>query len=77
MSEILEAVKIRLRFDTTGEFEKALLQLLRNSNLFNYQIQEMIESLEWAAKSGNYADLNHLESMADAIIALDKVRKVL
>lgn len=30
MSEILEAVKIRLRFDTTGEFEKALLQLLKD-----------------------------------------------
>lgn len=31
MSEILEAVKIRLRFDTAGEFEKALLQLLKDN----------------------------------------------
>jgi hypothetical protein len=30
MDEILEAVKLRLRFDTTGEFEKALLQLLKD-----------------------------------------------
>ncbi len=30
MSEILEAVKLRLRFDNTGEFEKALLQLLKD-----------------------------------------------
>jgi hypothetical protein len=30
MSEILEAVKLRLRFDDTGEFEKALLQLLKD-----------------------------------------------
>lgn len=30
MSEILEAVKLRLRFDYTGEFEKALLQLLKD-----------------------------------------------
>lgn len=30
MGEILEAVKLRLRFDTTGEFEKALLQLLKD-----------------------------------------------
>jgi hypothetical protein len=30
MNEILEAVKLRLRFDTTGEFEKALLKLLKN-----------------------------------------------
>ena len=28
MSEILEAIKLRLRFDNTGEFEKALLELL-------------------------------------------------
>ena len=33
MSEILEAVKIRLRFDTTGEFEKALLRLLSDNVL--------------------------------------------
>ncbi len=30
MNEILEAVKLRLRFDDTGEFEKALLQLLKD-----------------------------------------------
>ena len=30
MNEILEAVKLRLRFDNTGEFEKALLQLLKD-----------------------------------------------
>ena len=30
MDEILEAVKLRLRFDDTGEFEKALLQLLKD-----------------------------------------------
>jgi hypothetical protein len=29
MDEILEAVKLRLRFDNTGEFERALLQLLK------------------------------------------------
>ena len=29
MSEILEAVRIRLQFDDTGEFKEALLQLLR------------------------------------------------
>ncbi len=27
---IVEAVRLRLRFDTTGEFEKALLQLLKD-----------------------------------------------
>lgn len=27
---VLEAVRLRLRFDTTGEFEKALLQLLKD-----------------------------------------------
>ena len=31
MSEILEAIKLRLRFDDTGEFEKALLQLLNGN----------------------------------------------
>ena len=30
MDEILEAVKLRLRFDDTGEFEEALLQLLKD-----------------------------------------------
>jgi hypothetical protein len=30
MSEILEAVRLRLQFDNTGEFEKALLQLLKD-----------------------------------------------
>jgi len=30
MSEILEAVKLRLRFDDTGEFKKALLKLLKD-----------------------------------------------
>jgi hypothetical protein len=30
MNEILEAVKLRLRFDDSGEFEKALLQLLKD-----------------------------------------------
>jgi hypothetical protein len=30
MDEILEAVKLRLRFDNTGEFERALLQLLKD-----------------------------------------------
>jgi len=30
MNEILEAVKLRLRFDDTGEFEKALLKLLKD-----------------------------------------------
>lgn len=29
MDEILEAVKLRLRFDDTGEFERELLKLLR------------------------------------------------
>jgi len=29
MDEILEAVKLRLRFDNTGEFEESLLQLLK------------------------------------------------
>jgi len=29
MSEILEAVKLRLRFDDNGEFERELLKLLR------------------------------------------------
>jgi hypothetical protein len=28
--DVLEAVRLRLRFDTTGEFEKALLQLLKD-----------------------------------------------
>jgi hypothetical protein len=32
MSEILEAVKLRLRFDNTGEFERALLQLLQGKH---------------------------------------------
>jgi hypothetical protein len=30
MDKILEAVKLRLRFDNTGEFERALLQLLKD-----------------------------------------------
>jgi hypothetical protein len=30
MDKILEAVKLRLRFDSTGEFERALLQLLKD-----------------------------------------------
>jgi len=30
MDEILEAVKLRLRFDDNGEFGKALLQLLKD-----------------------------------------------
>ncbi|MHA2082983.1 MAG: hypothetical protein ACXABD_04455 [Candidatus Thorarchaeota archaeon] len=29
MSEILEAVRLRLQFDNTGEFKEALLQLLQ------------------------------------------------
>ena len=28
--DVLEAVRLRLRFGTTGEFEKALLQLLKD-----------------------------------------------
>jgi hypothetical protein len=27
--DVLEAVRLRLRFDTTGEFEKELLKLLK------------------------------------------------
>jgi hypothetical protein len=30
IEDVLEAVKLRLRFDDTGEFEKALLQLLKD-----------------------------------------------
>ena len=30
IEDVLEAVKLRLRFDTTGEFEKALVQLLKD-----------------------------------------------
>ena len=30
MNEILEAVRSRLLFDNTGEFEEALLQLLKD-----------------------------------------------
>jgi hypothetical protein len=29
MSELMDAVRLRLRFDTTGEFEKELLKLLK------------------------------------------------
>ena len=28
--DVLEAVRLRLRLDTTGEFEKALLKLLKD-----------------------------------------------
>lgn len=30
IEDVLEAVKLRLLFDNTGEFEKALLQLLKD-----------------------------------------------
>jgi len=30
IEDVLEAVKLRLRLDDTGEFEKALLQLLKD-----------------------------------------------
>ncbi len=33
MNEILEAVKLRLRFDDSGEFKKALLELLDKAKL--------------------------------------------
>ena len=33
MNKILEAVQLRLRFDDTGEFKKALLELLDRAEL--------------------------------------------
>jgi hypothetical protein len=33
MNEILEAVSLRLRFDHSGEFKKALLELLDKAKL--------------------------------------------
>lgn len=32
MSKILEAVRLRLQFDNTGEFKEALLQLLQGKH---------------------------------------------
>lgn len=35
INRILEAVKLRLRFDNSGEFEKALLELLKDQDWTN------------------------------------------
>ena len=42
--------------------------------LLDHQIEEMIVSLEWAIKSGDYDNPNHHEAIAIAIAALEKIQ---
>ena len=42
--------------------------------LLDHQIEEMIVSLEWAIKSGDYDNPNQLEAMDIAIAALEKIQ---